>query len=123
MLEWCKVFADKKGKHYSFKVVSDRIKFTNELLAHLQLSQEDFDAYALVMKNLRDKFIAHLDDDVTAPLPKLDTALESAKFLLRYLFSNENRDNYLEGVPSSQIRCTGWLMKMREFTTGILEIR
>jgi hypothetical protein len=99
VLEWCKVFGDKKGKHYSFKVVTDRTKFAKELLARLQMTQADFDIYADIMKNLRDKFIAHLDDDITAPLPKLDVALDSVKFLLVYLFANENKSNYLEGVP------------------------
>jgi hypothetical protein len=37
------------------------------------------------MLTVRDKFIAHLDDPLTAVLPKLDKATESVKFPLRYL--------------------------------------
>ena len=99
ILMWCKIFADKKAKHYSFKIVSDPAKFTRELLAHFQMTEADFEVFGKLMRNLRDKFIAHLDDATAAPLPKLDPAVESAKFLLLYLFRNENGSNYLEGVP------------------------
>lgn len=99
ILQWCKVFGDKKAKHYAWKVASKPEKLTKELLDHLKLKKFEFDDYVKIMRNLRDKFIAHLDDDTAAPLPKLDVAIDSAKFLIRYLFQNENKENYLEGVP------------------------
>lgn len=82
VLQWCKVFADKNAKHYCLRVITKPEGFTTELLAHLKLNPEEFNAYVLLMRNLRDKFIAHLDDDLTAAMPKLDPAIASASFLL-----------------------------------------
>ena len=98
ILSWCKVFADKKGMHYCLNVVSDPSRFMRELLNQLQITQADFDAHIRIVKNLRDKFIAHLDSDITAPLPKLDLALNSVGFLLEYLFRHENHEKHLEGI-------------------------
>jgi hypothetical protein len=96
---WCKIFADKKAKHYSAGVVSDGERFKNELLAHLNMSDTEFAEYEKLMRGVRDKFIAHLDDLTAVPVPKFDPALDSVKFLLDYLFRHENKGKILEGVP------------------------
>ena len=96
---WCKIFADKKAKHYSVNVVTDGERFKNELLANLKMSEIEFFEYEKLMRGVRDKFIAHLDDLAAVPVPKFEPALESVKLLLDYLFRHENKDNILEGVP------------------------
>jgi hypothetical protein len=96
---WCKIFADRKAKHYSASVVSDGERFKNELLAHLNMSDTEFAEYEKLMRGVRDKFIAHLDDLTAVPVPKFEAALDSVKFLLDYLFRHENKGNILEGVP------------------------
>jgi hypothetical protein len=72
VLEWCKLFADEKGKHYWGKVVSDPACFKMDLLRHLGLDEAAFQKEIGVMRHYRDKFLAHLDSDRTMNIPKLD---------------------------------------------------
>jgi hypothetical protein len=51
------------------------------------------------VKNYRDKFVAHLDDDPKAKYPALDVAIDSTKFLYRYLLANEDGGNYFDNLP------------------------
>ena len=60
VLEWCKLFGDKKGEHYWGAVVTDTVKFEKELLQHLSVDTAAFEAYRLEMRAYRDKFVAHL---------------------------------------------------------------
>lgn len=81
VLEWCKLFADKNGKHYWVKVVKDPTIFMNGLLASLNMSQIDFDAYIEKCKFYRDKFLAHLDAELDMHIPDLTVAIDSAIYL------------------------------------------
>jgi hypothetical protein len=98
-LEWCKLFADRRGFHSWRKVVSDPAAFETGLLTHLGITAADFDAYVDAVKNYRDKFVAHLDDDPKAKYPALDVAIDSTKFLYRYLLANEDGGNYFDNLP------------------------
>ena len=99
VLEWCKLFADRRGFHCYMNVLTDPKGFETDLFAHLGVTARDFEAYCTGMRTYRDKFVAHLDDDPKAKYPQLDVAIESTKFLFRYLRINEDPDNYLEGLP------------------------
>jgi hypothetical protein len=98
-LEWCKLFADRRGFHSWRKVVSDPVAFEAELLAHLGTTAADFDTYIDSVRAYRDKFVAHLDDDPKAKYPVLDVAIASTKFLYTYLLAHEDGGNYFEGLP------------------------
>ena len=99
VLEWCKVFGKEKEKHYALKVITNPDHFSAELLAKLAISQAEFDIYRNAMLALRDRFIAHLDDDKVMGIPKLDIAVESVSFLLTYLHAHESGTGYLDAVP------------------------
>ena len=43
------------------------------------------------MRTLRDKFIAHLDDDEIMNIPTLDLAKASVEFYHRYVVTNETK--------------------------------
>ncbi len=99
VLEWCKLFADRRGFHCYMNVLTDPKGFETDLFAHLGVTARDFEAYCTGIRTYRDKFVAHLDDDPKAKYPQLDIAIESTKFLFRYLRTKEDPDNYLEGLP------------------------
>jgi len=99
VLEWCKLFADRRGIHCYMNVLTDPKGFEADLFAHLKVSATDFETYCTGMRTYRDKFVAHLDDNPKAKYPQLDVAIESTKFLFRYLRTIEDSDNYLDGLP------------------------
>lgn len=51
------------------------------------------------MRLLRDKFIAHLDDEPIFTLPQLDAAKASTVFLYEQLLANENEANAFHDAP------------------------
>ncbi len=91
VLEWCKLFADVKGKHYWGKVVKDPTTFMHGLLKSLQMTQADFDVYIEKCRIYRDKFLAHLDEESTMHTPDRSVAVNSASYL-HNLLVKENPD-------------------------------
>src|SRR5689334_14187148 len=72
VLEWCKLFADRKGKgHWRRVVLDDQDAFHAALLARLQCDHVAFHEYAAPVRSCRDKFIAHLDDEHVMHIPRL----------------------------------------------------
>jgi hypothetical protein len=63
VLEWRKLFADKKGKHFWGKIVSDAPTFEDRLLRHLELEIDAFEKEIKGMLLYRNKFIAHFGLD------------------------------------------------------------
>jgi hypothetical protein len=101
VLEWCKVFADANGKHYWKKVVSNENGFVNGLLGTLNVNEPTWGDYIREMRLLRDKFIAHLDDELTMTLPLLDIAKASTIYLYTYLLANEDEGGTFSNAPQS----------------------
>ncbi|MDD5472120.1 MAG: hypothetical protein PHP05_09430 [Sideroxydans sp.] len=89
VLEWCKLFADARGKHHWRKTITDQTQFFEALLQAATLTEIEFDAYIGEMRTYRDKFIAHLDAEETMYPPNLALARTSASFLYDYLLANE----------------------------------
>lgn len=101
VLEWCKLFADRKGKHHWRKVVSDPDTFRTCLFAKLRVPEAKFNAYVEEMRTLRDKFIAHLDEHETMYIPRLRIARQSAAYLYDYLRAHEEIENCFHDAPAS----------------------
>jgi len=74
VLEWCKLFAEKKGEYYWEKVVTDPTSFKADLLLHVGLAEGAFQKEIKTMREYRDKFVAHLDSDNTGVYPAFDVA-------------------------------------------------
>jgi len=93
VLEWCKLFTDRAGKHHWRKVVSanedDRTAWRDALVVHLGLTLLAFEDYIRAMKTYRDRFVAHLDDDEVMEIPDLDLAIRSAQCLYQRLVDHE----------------------------------
>jgi hypothetical protein len=89
VLEWCKLFADKRGKHYWENTLTDRAGFKAALLRHLGLNDAAFDEVIASMVRYRDKFLAHLDSDYVMNIPKLDIPLRVVEFYYSYAIEQE----------------------------------
>jgi hypothetical protein len=90
LLEWCKLFADSKGKHHWSKTITDQKAFMLGLHARLGYSEAQFNAYVESVRHLRDKFIAHLDDEKTMFFPLLRPARASVAYLFNELLTGKD---------------------------------
>ncbi|MBX3490142.1 hypothetical protein [Parvibaculum sp.] len=85
IMEWSKLFSDKSARHHWRNIVDDASKFEEALLTHLHMSPDEMELYEKTIKLYRDKFIAHLDDELVAEIPDLDIAYEAVNFLCRHM--------------------------------------
>lgn len=99
ILEWCKLFADKKGKHYWENIVRNKSDFELDLLTTLSIDRNEFDSYSDEMRKCRDKFIAHLDSEMEDYRPFMDKALESVMYYYHYVYLHENEENNYPDFP------------------------
>jgi len=81
VLEWCKLFADERGKHHWRKVVPDADAFLSSLYRTIGTTEATVEAYALKMRTYRDKFLAHLDAERMMEIPELNLAVDTSVFL------------------------------------------
>jgi len=102
VLEWCKLFADKKGRHHWSKVVLGA-SFEADLLNHLNMNAAEFEAYMAAMRHYRDKFVAHLDEEGVMNIPRLDAAQAAVSFLYNHIVANSAPGD-LRGLPSGDIQ-------------------
>jgi hypothetical protein len=90
VLEWCKLFADRKGHHHWHRFIRTeeaRREFLRELLQALSINQSEWLQYLDEFRVYRDKFVAHLDTDETGKIPHLEMALQSTYFLYEHLLA------------------------------------
>jgi len=94
VLEWCKLFADPRGKHFYKKVVSDPTAFSRGLHQKLRISEQEFLAYVTEVREYRDKFVAHLDLKEVMTPPVLEVIKKSASYLYDFLLAHEDEGGY-----------------------------
>ena len=103
VLEWCKVFGDKNGKHFwkrSITDETDQIEFRRTLLKLLSMNECQFEDYVTQMCALRDKAIAHFDNISEIYVPSTDPAKISAQALYVFLTSCRGyADAFPENLP------------------------
>ncbi|WP_458765930.1 hypothetical protein [Cupriavidus basilensis] len=95
VLEWCKLFADKKAHHHWKCFVrddADQKRFLGALLGNVGLSKSNWMRYLDEMRVYRDKFVAHLDTKSVMNIPRMQVALESTLFLYQHVRSNVPQD-------------------------------
>jgi hypothetical protein len=84
VLEWCKLFADRRGHHHWTRLVRpdlEQRQFLMNLLDVLQVNEAAWRQYLDEFRVYRDKFVAHLDMEDVARIPQLEMALQSTYFL------------------------------------------
>ena len=89
VLEWCKIFGDNKAKQSWRNIVNDHDSFHAGLLIKLKMEAEEWNKYVSHVRCYRDKFLAHLDSDLTMEIPILEKALKSAKFYYSWILDSE----------------------------------
>ncbi len=102
VLEWCKLFGDRKDPHCWRKIASDPTGFEVGLYKALPTpsSAESHQHYIDTMREYRDKFVAHLDDELIANIPGLDDAITSTRYYYNYIFKHESSGMFLTMFPA-----------------------
>ncbi len=102
VLEWCKLFADSRGKHYWKRIISEPQSFYAEMLHQLNIKESDLQALRCEMRRYRDKFVAHLDSDKIMYIPgNLTLARKSVEYLYDYIKANEDEGDFFNDAPTS----------------------
>ena len=104
VLEWCKLFADKDGRHHWKRVVEDKSKFEQGLYEYLNITKKDFRFYVKEVLNYRNKFLAHLDDERVMYPPKLKLARNAVLYLYEYLRSDAVASQSIADVNLSGVK-------------------
>ena len=99
VLEWCKLFADKNDKHCWLKLIEDKESFKTALLENIDLNENEFENYATSMRKYRDKFVAHLDSEYTAQLPRLEIADKAVEYYYTQLVDLNGKMEFLGTLP------------------------
>jgi hypothetical protein len=81
------------------RVVSDPNGFEIRLLAQLSTDAEGFAALIAKMRDYRDKFVAHLDNERIMYLPELEAAHIAVTFYYRHIVEAEAKPGELAGLP------------------------
>ena len=100
VLEWCKLFADPKGVHHWSKVVNKPSDFERRLLKDVAMSDQDFAEYIKLVRTYRDKFVAHLDDELVLHPPPLDAAWAAVRRYHRQVINVEAKSGDLVNLPT-----------------------
>ena len=101
VLDWCKLFGDKKAEHYWGQVVSDPVQFETGLLGHLGMDANAFQGEIDAMRRYRDKFVAHLDRLGVMDIPVLDAAQAAVQFYHGHIVEHEAAPADLSGLPDT----------------------
>jgi hypothetical protein len=99
VLDWCKLFADRKGAHHWGKIVTDPPTFKTGLLVYLGVDETTFQKEINRMLHYRDKFVAHLDSDHIMNIPSFDVAKKAVWFYHAHVVRHEAKAGDLAGLP------------------------
>jgi hypothetical protein len=107
VLDCCKLFGDlnetplkRVGKHHWRRVASNPDDFETRLHAQLSTDSAGFTEVIRKIRDYRDRFVAHLDDELKMFPPELDTARKAVTFYHRHIVECEARPGELAALPS-----------------------
>ncbi len=101
VIEWCKLFADHKGKHHWSRTFSNKDEWKSKLLHHMGMTEEEYDFELMKLKEYRDKYATHLDDPKSMNYPLTEIMLRSASFLYDCIKNNAETKIHIIGVYDS----------------------
>lgn len=103
VLEWCKLFAEKNGKHHWRRVVTNKDEFLYKLFQRLKMSPEEFRAVSFSVYKYRNKFVAHLDNENIMNIPYSRFIRSSTAILYDTLISDSAFREHLMDAPRSAL--------------------
>jgi hypothetical protein len=103
VLEWCKLFAERDGKHCWKSIVSDPPAFEAALFRSVQIDAGGFEELARKMRHYRDKFLAHLDSEREMNVPELESAWKAVCFYHEYVLQNETASGDFYNLPKDPL--------------------
>jgi hypothetical protein len=101
VLEWCKLFADRRGEHQWSRVVDERDRFEAELYTALGVTPAEFTKLIAKVKHYRDKFVAHLDQERKMHPPMLEVPKTSIAVLYQRLVRHIDDPEDWLGLPTT----------------------
>ena len=87
--------------------MSDPENFETRLLTHLDLDAEGFAVLISKMREYRDRFVAHLDDELTMYPPELEIARLAVMFYYRHVVESEAASEDMAGLPTVEHFASG----------------
>jgi hypothetical protein len=94
VLEFCKLFAETRGRHHWRKVVSDPTAFVIGLLASLGMNEAELNEYIQTFRFYRNKYLAHLDEETTGNFPLLGPGKDAVSYLYDYILKHEDEGDF-----------------------------
>ena len=101
VLDWCKLFADRKSNHHWRRVVTDHGAFLKDLYAALQVTDKEYRAVVKSVLRYRNKFVAHLDEERVMNIPRMRLLRKSSAFLYNRLRSDAVQQLPLGDAPAN----------------------
>jgi hypothetical protein len=101
VLDWCKLFADRRGEHHWRRVIDEPDRFAADLYTSLGVTTDEFTTLITNIKLYRDKFVAHLDQERTMLLPSLEVARKAIAFLHERLAQQARSYGDWQGLPTT----------------------
>lgn len=88
VLEWCKLFADTRGKYHWRRFISCKELPIDQLHTGASINQDEFDQYVVEVRSYRNKFVAHLDEKPVMHIPLVNNMKTSTSLIYsdRYPF-------------------------------------
>jgi hypothetical protein len=109
VLDWCKLFGSQRSeKHHWRRVVSDAARFERALFRELGTNAAAFEELVGKILYYRNRFLAHLDDDLLMDIPELDPARKAVVFYHRHIIEHEARPGELAGLPNADAFARGF---------------
>ncbi len=102
-LEWTKLFGNSREAHHWKKVVADYDSFKNDMIKSCDLTDDDFSDCHKMIKEYRNKFVAHLDSDKVMKIPMFNNALKLTQYYYDYVLT-ELPTVDREGFPLNIVR-------------------
>ena len=99
VLEWCKLFVERRGKHHGQNVVTSKDDFRQRLFEESGVDDVPFQSVVEIFKHYRDKFVAHLDLEQTMTIPRLDIANKAVHCYQKHILEKESEGLDLGFTP------------------------
>ena len=98
VLEWCKLFGERDGKHSWQRICANQEQFRKDLVAELGITNDEWDQSWTELRSYRNAFVAHLDDELTMHIPEMSLPIRMVAFYYEYVMSLDE-GSFFTGFP------------------------